>query len=535
MKIIPAFLLKDICALSFLSDAEVPGRHLVHAKFRSVLPASGAKALVRARPNAVLLTLLWAIIAMNARPAPAQAPSTAIAKSATGTPSASHHTAPGMRTLAQTMKFIETTTPVNKPLLATMHYPSGQVSYMATVSAFATKNCSTDSTLRVNWGSVLLDREPHVDLGTIDPHKVEIITSDAYRTHIVHSQGGEDVVSVTSPVDYFIGIPEEIGLQNGNTTEDLQIFAITEDKTIAEGLAKAYIFAIAACGHKPGAAGTGPRSAGSSSVHEIERQSLMALEAQEKEAEAETTRDAETYATQAKVAQEKAAAEKAAREAAMAQVERTFQAVQAERAEEHRQWQAKVDDLTEQVRIAEQDALAKEQIAGQADQLQQQAGNLTDVSAANSGSMGTAGVLVGALGNLWGSHTAKKNRNAAQKARAHANELRAQLDAMGASQPPPVTDSRLPPMTVADTSNPIQDALNKGLSNINAAYAQDMALKAQQAAQRQSISAADTKDAGGQTADDVAQHCKGHHPDPGVRCGAALGDGAAWAAHCYCP
>jgi chemotaxis protein histidine kinase CheA len=418
-----------------------------------------------------------------------------------------------------------------------MFYPKGNLPYTATLSAFAVNACSTDSKLQVNWGGAVLNREPHLELGKIDPRNVEIVTSDAYRKQIVSSQGGEDIVSVTAPVNYFVGIPKEIALSAGQTVKDLQIFAFTEDKEMAEGLARAYIHAISLCGHKPGAAPASRHGAAASpTAREIERQALTALSAQEKDAETETARDAETYSTQVKVAQEKAAAEKAVRDAALAKAEQAVQAARAAQAERLRQWQAKVDGLTEQVRIAEQDAVDKEQIAGQADQLKQQADGLTDTSAANSGSMGTAGVLMGSLGSLWGSHTAKKNRDAAQKARAHANEMRAQLDAMGASQPPPVTESSLPPITPADTTNPIQDELNKGLNNINAAYAHDMALKQQQEQQQaqqqsqQSSSAAITSTSTSSEED----YCKGHHPVY-HGCRGAISDAVARDNYCYCP
>jgi hypothetical protein len=186
-----------------------------------------------------------------------------------------------------------------------------------------------------------------------------------------------------------------------------------------------------------------------------------------------------------------------------------------------RHWNTKVQKIKDDIQTAEAGALDEDQLAAQSDELAKQA-----AAAARSATSTGLGML-GALGSGMAAGGAQSHRNAAQRDRDRAASLRAELDQMNVNQPAVTTTSTLSGMSIepAQTSSPIQDAAQQGIANINAAAAQNLAIKVQQAASTANLPT---------TTSGESNYCQGHHPVPNA-CRGAISDAQAKMNYCYCP
>jgi TPR repeat protein len=147
-------------------------------------------------------------------------------------------------------------------------------------------------------------------------------------------------------------------------------------------------------------------------------------------------------------------------------------------------WQNKVDNLTNQIQMAEQEAANNDALAAS------YATNAQNTDDTNTGAGAMGGLIM--KGVNWGA--AGGYKRAASKARKRANQLRAELAKMNAAQPPRITSANngnITGMIAANGPTPgvnpnsgIQDATNQQLANIQAKQAQAQAAQAQAAAQK---------------------------------------------------
>jgi TonB family protein len=161
-------------------------------------------------------------------------------------------------------------------------------------------------------------------------------------------------------------------------------------------------------------------------------------------------------------------------------------------------WQNKVDNLTNQIQMAEQEAANNDALAAS------YATNAQNTDDTNTGAGAMGGLIM--KGVNWGA--AGGYKRAASKARKRANQLRAELAKMNAAQPPRITSANngnITGMIAANGPTPgvapnsgIQDATNQQLANIQAKQAQ--AAQAQAAAQKAAAQQAAAQQAAAQKA-----------------------------------